>query len=183
MHERHATTPRNSPGFTLLELMVTLMIAVICLSLGVPSYQYVMRKQRTDTALHLLTSFFASARATAIAHRRITGVCPTDGIEPVCTPGGDWSHGWLMFMDADGNRQPDAPEDVLRIENVPLHGSLRMLSSSGRPQIRYLPDGRSAGTNLTVRVCTEELLLGEVIVSNTGRSRVTHPDGSGLCTD
>ncbi|NDK39274.1 prepilin-type N-terminal cleavage/methylation domain-containing protein [Pseudoxanthomonas gei] len=167
-------------GFSLLELMVTLAIACIGLVIGVPSYQGLVERQRVTSAMHLLTAHMASARITAITYRIPTVVCPSDRAGG-CRQDGDWSHGWLMFFDADGNRSPDAREDILRDENAPIHPSLRILSSSGRPQLRYLPDGRSAGSNISVRLCREDMLLGTVIVNNVGRIRSETSSGHRPC--
>jgi len=77
----------------------------------------------------------------------------------------------LIVLDPDGNRKPDAAEDVLRYEAVPLPPDFRIRSSVGRPQLRYLPDGRSAGSNLTVRISLRDRLMSEVVVNNGGRAR------------
>ena len=86
------------------------------------------------------------------------------------------------IFDKDGNRRPDTREDILRDENAPIHPSLRILSSPGRPQLRYLPDGRSSGSNLTVRLCREDTLLAQIIVNNAGRVRSETLSGSKPCT-
>ena len=171
-------TPRS--GFTLVELIITLAIAGIGLVIGVPSYQGLVERQRASSAMHLLTAHMASARITAITYRIPTVVCPSDRAGG-CRRDGDWSQGWLMFFDADGNRSPDVRQDILRDENAPIHPSLRILSSSGRSQLRYLPDGRSAGSNISVRLCREDVLLGTVVVNNVGRIRSETPDGSRPC--
>jgi len=173
-----ASLPR---GLTLLELLLAVAVTVICLTLAVPSYHRFLESNRADTATYLLTSLFASARATAVTYRRITSVCPTDGTSPWCISDGDWSRGWLMFTDPDGDRQPDTPDEVLRHERFPVHPSLRIRSSTGRPQLRYLPDGRSAGSNLTVRICNESRVLVEVVVNNAGRPRVNRLKASMEC--
>jgi type IV fimbrial biogenesis protein FimT len=172
---RRPLPPARPAGLTLIELMTTVAVLVICLSLAVPAYQRFLERNRADTATYLLTSLFASARATAITYRRVTSVCPTDGTSPWCIADGDWSHGWLMFTDPDGDRQPDSPDEVLRHERFPAHPSLRIRSSTGRPQLRYLPDGRSAGSNLTLRICGGSRMLAEVTVNNAGRPRVNRP--------
>lgn len=78
----------------------------------------------------------------------------------------------MLFMDDDGNRKPDANEDVLRVDLAPTSQHLRVVSTTGRQQLRYLPDGRSAGTNLTISICNQTgNLLGSVIVNNMGRAR------------
>ncbi|MGH7021119.1 MAG: GspH/FimT family pseudopilin, partial [Brevundimonas sp.] len=134
-------------GFSLVEALTVLAITSILLLVGIPSYVGLVESQRASSAMHLLTAHMASARMTAITYRIPTVVCPSDRAGG-CRRDGDWSQGWLMFFDADGNRQPDSRQDILRDENAPIHPSLRIVSSAGRTQLRYLPDGRSAGSNL-----------------------------------
>ena len=181
-HERAAPLAACRPtrGFTLLEAVTVMAIAVITVTVGVPSYQGMIESQRASSAMHLLTAHIASARMTAISYRVPTVVCPSDRAGG-CRLDGDWSHGWLMFFDPDGNRQPDSRQDILRDENAPIHRSLRIVSSKGRPQLRYLPDGRSSGSNISVRLCREGTLLGRVIVNNVGRVRSEKATGSGPC--
>jgi type IV fimbrial biogenesis protein FimT len=169
-------------GFSLVEALTILAITAILLLIGVPSYAGLVESQRTSSAMHLLTAHMASARSTAITYRIPTVVCPSDRAGG-CRLDGDWSQGWLMFFDPDGNRQPDARQDILRDENAPIHPSLRIVSSAGRTQLRYLPDGRSAGSNLSVRLCREDKLLARVIVNNTGRIRSETASGSTPCSN
>lgn len=171
---------RPASGFSLIEAATVTAIAAIGLVVGVPSYQGMVERQRTSSAMHLLTAHMASARSTAISYRIPTVVCPSDRAGG-CRSDGDWSQGWLMFFDKDGNRRPDAREDILRDENAPIHPSLRIVSSKGHPELRYLPDGRSAGSNLSVRLCGNDKLLGVVIVNNVGRVRSETMSGSSPC--
>ena len=171
---------RAAPGFSLIEALVVMAVTAIGLAIGVPSYQGMTERTRTSSAMHLLTAHMASARTTAISYRIPTVVCPSDRAGG-CRTDGNWSQGWLMFFDADGNRQPDTPQDILRDENAPIHPSLRIVSSSGRVQLRYLADGRSAGSNLTVRLCREDKLLARVIVNNVGRVRSEEASGTTPC--
>ncbi len=171
---------RIRAGFTLVEALTVLAITAILLLIGVPAYAGLVESQRASSAMHLLTAHMASARSTAITYRIPTVVCPSDRAGG-CRRDGDWSQGWLMFFDADGNRQPDSRQDILRDENAPIHPSLRIVSSAGRTQLRYLPDGRSAGSNLSVRLCREDTLLAQVIVNNTGRIRSETASGSTPC--
>lgn len=174
-------TPRNhGRGFSLMEALAVMAITAITLTLGVPSFQGLAERNRVDSAMHLLTAYVATARSTAVSYRTPTVVCPSNG-HGGCRTDGDWSQGWLMFFDKDGNRRPDSPSDILRDENAPIHPSLRVLSSSGRPQLRYLPDGRSAGSNISLRVCRQDRLLGKVVVSNIGRPRSERPAKSEPC--
>ena len=142
-HKQAGSPPPHGStrGFSLIEAMVVMAVAAIGLAVGVPSYQGMIERTRISSAMHLLTAHMASARNTAISYRIPTVVCPSNQVGG-CRTDGDWSQGWLMFFDPDGNRQPDLPQDILRDENAPIHPSLRIVSSSGRVQLRYLPDGR-----------------------------------------
>lgn len=164
--------PGHAPrGITLLELVTTMAIACIGFAVGIPSYQYFVQQGHVDAARNRLVSHFASARQTALAHRRITAICPSDGPEHGCRPDRDWGQGWLMFFDPDGDRRPNQPDDILRYEAILLPEGFRMRSTSGRPQLRYLPSGLSSGSNLSVRICLRERLMSEVVVNNSGRIR------------
>ena len=177
----HAHLRRNRPsGFSLVEALTVMAITAIGLVIGVPSFQGMNERARVSSAMHLLTAHMASARSTAITYRIPTVVCPSNRAGG-CRTDGDWSEGWLMFFDKDGNRRPDTREDILRDENAPIHPSLRILSSSGRAQLRYLPDGRSSGSNLTVRLCREDALLAQIIVNNAGRVRSETTSGTRPC--
>ncbi len=167
-------------GVTLIEALVVMAVLAVLASLGVPAFQLLMQRQRVDSAIYLLSSHLATARMTAITYRSIIAVCPADGAGG-CRNDSDWSQGWLMFRDSDGNRQPDDPEDVLRQEVPSVHPMLRIVSTTGRQQVRYLPDGRNAGSNLTVRFCHGELARAALIVNNAGRIRTTRDVSSPTC--
>lgn len=174
--------PSRRSGFSLIEALTVMAITAIGLVIGIPSYQGMTERTRVSSAMHLLAAHMSSARSTAISYRIPTVVCPSNRAGG-CRTDGDWSHGWLMFFDKDGNHQPDTRQDILRDENAPIHPSLRIFSSLGRQQLRYLPDGRSAGSNMTVRLCRDNILLGSVIVNNVGRVRTAKATGSRPCTD
>ena len=82
-------------------------------------------------------------------------------------------------FDRNGNGKPDDPFDILRDERAPSDVAMRILSN--RKQLRYLPDGRSTGGNLTVKVCYDDLLKGKIVVSNPGRVRSERPKDAVSC--
>lgn len=172
---------KASTGFTLLESMIAMAALGILVAVGLPSFKGTLERQRARTAAHLLSSQFAVARSTAISRQMPTTVCPSsDGTR--CSSGNDWSHGWIMYRDPDRSAQPADAAAVLRWENRPASGTTRLLSSPGRRLIRFLPDGRSAGTNLRVRVCSDERLMAEIVVNNLGRTRSSRPAGGMPCS-
>ena len=167
-------------GFTLIELVTTVAILGILAGVGTPSMLTLVERQRASAAVGSLMAHAAQARMTAITQRHDAVLCPSaDGRR--CDPGHDWSGGWILFADEDGNRKPDSPDDILRVDQDPTSRHLRVVSTRGRQQLRYLPDGRSAGSNISVRLCREDTLLARVIVNNTGRIRSETASGSTPC--
>ena len=166
---------RRNAGFTLIELVTTLSVMTILASIAAPSFAGFVERQRASAAISSLMTHMALARMSAITRNRRAVLCPTtDGQH--CEAGTDWSTGWMLFADDDGNRKVDAADDILRIDLEPTSRHLRVFSTSDRQQLRYLPDGRSAGTNLTVSICNKGgELLGQVIVNNMGRPRSERP--------
>lgn len=162
---------RSNKGFTLIELVVSMSVMAILLGAAAPSLGSLLEQQRTSAVISSLTTHMASARMAAITRNRRAVLCPsTDGSQ--CEAGTDWSGGWMLFLDDNGNRKADPVEEVMHVDLEPTSRHLRVVSTSGRQQLRYLPDGRSAGSNLTISICNPKGdLLGAVIVNNMGRPR------------
>lgn len=175
--------PRTAAtGFTLVESMITMAVLGILVAIGLPSFKGMIERQRALAATHLLSSQFAIARSTAISQRIPTAVCPSsDGTR--CSDGTDWSQGWIMYRDPGRTTQPANNPAVLRWENRPAAGTIRLISTSGRRLIRFLPDGRSAGTNLSIGICSGGRLMAQVVVNNHGRVRTSRPATAIRCAD
>jgi len=179
-HARTAALPRRMRGFSLIEATIVMAVASIGLAVGLPSYKTVIQHQRESAATNLLSSFMASARSTAVTYRKPTVVCPNDGHNQ-CRDDSDWTQGWIMFYDADGNHRPDGPDDLLRVEAGPRDAELRILSTDGRPRITFLANGSAAGSNLTIRLCRGGTARAAVIVNRSGRTRVEKPGKAAGC--
>ena len=85
-------------GFTLVEMLMVLTVAVVLLTLGAPAFIDTVRNNRLVTTMNALSGTLASARAEAVAQRRVVTVCgSSDGLE--CD--GEWTQGWISFLDED----------------------------------------------------------------------------------
>ena len=166
---------RRNAGFTLIELATTMSVVAILAGIAAPSFAGFIERQRASAAITSLMTHMSLARIAAISRNRRAVLCPSaDGVH--CEASTDWSTGWMLFVDEDGNRKPDASEEVLRVDLEPTSRHLRVVSTVGRQQLRYLPDGRSAGANLTISICNKAGdVLGRVIVNNMGRPRSERP--------
>lgn len=170
---------RTDAGFTLVELLTVLTILALLLTVGMPAFSGVLDRQRCAGALHLLSADMAMARATAVMRREAIVVCPREAAAGGCSGTRDWSGGWMVFRDPDGNRAPDAADHVLRLTDPPGGDALSLAGT--RTLLRYQPDGRSANSNLTVHVCAGAHYGGKVVVNNLGRVRSERAGSDDAC--
>ena len=84
-------------GFTLIELMVTIAIAAILLTVAVPSFTTYLRNAELTSASNNLIATINTARGEAMKRNRRTMVVPTSN-------GTDWTTGWVVFVDLNGNK-------------------------------------------------------------------------------
>ena len=83
-------------GFTLLELMVTIAIAAIVLSVGVPSFRGVIMDNRLVSQANQIVTSIKIARSAAVRFQRNATVCASsnfDATTPSCSASNDWSNG------------------------------------------------------------------------------------------
>ena len=171
---------QRQTGFTLIEALVVAAILAISVGLGLPAMGSLIDRHRLTPSMHLVSADMAMARSTAIMRREAVVVCP--GLPDAgCSNDRDWSHGWLVFRDPDGNRQPDDPGDVLRASQAPTGGSGHLRLTSTRHLLRYQPTGLAAHSNLTVNACARGQLQGKVVVNRLGRVRTERPKGDVAC--
>ncbi|WP_312236345.1 GspH/FimT family pseudopilin [Stenotrophomonas sp.] len=178
----HRCRPRRAPaagGWTLLEVGIATAVLLILLSVALPATQRLLDRQRAASARHLLSSHLAFARLAAIQRRVDISMCPSiDGVRCSGDAAG-WGQGWIIRPTYADTAIGDA---VLRHQRLHYPRGWEIHSSSGRPHIRYLPDGRAWGTNLQLRICSHGDLRGRVVVNNSGRIRSETLDESGGCT-
>ena len=89
-------------GFTLVELMITLFIVGILLTVGVPSLKSFMQSNQLIAATNELISALHVARSEAIKSNSRVTICSSDD-GATCSGDDDWTDGWIVFVDADGD--------------------------------------------------------------------------------
>ena len=107
-----AMNNHKSKGFTLLELMVTIVVVSIILGIGVPSFVRTFQTSRMAGATNDLIASIHLARSEAVKRRAPVTLCSSIdpfAAAPTCNLVGNFA-GWIVFVDdadLDGNGQPD----------------------------------------------------------------------------
>lgn len=129
---------KRSRGFTLVELMITLALAAIIMSLAIPGFQDIIRNNRAATQSNELVAALSLARSEAVKRGARVSLCPsTNGA--ACTGGTDWAEGWIVFLDtaASDAAAPVVGGDPIRV--WPALGSNAALT--GPVNVRFRPLG------------------------------------------
>ena len=85
-------------GLTLLELLVTLAVVAIVISIGAPSLSGGLNDSRLRTSANSLQSSLSAARSTAVAKGVVVTVCKSTTGQ-TCATDSDWAEGWMVFID------------------------------------------------------------------------------------
>lgn len=176
------------PGFTLIELMVTLAVLAVLAALAAPSFSTLINSNRLAGAANDLVGALQVARMEAIRRGQSVVLCPsTDG--SACS-GGDWSR-IIVFSDRNRNEAVDAAQDVVVRDITLAAAGMRVVPSrnvSGSGWIRFSPDGLAwVGANRSgaISVCSTRLPddrnTRDVRVV-TSRVSVTTRNGTSACT-
>ena len=137
---------RNQNGFTLYELMITVMVIGVVLTLGVPNFsEYRQNSQMSGTANELHSSFLLARSEAARAKSNIT-ICasanPTGGAAAACD--GVFDQGWIIFVDTDGDIVRDAGEAILR-PHAAVPNGLSIVPDNGATYFSFAATGLGRG--------------------------------------
>lgn len=87
--------PRPLAAFSLIELMVTLGVIAIGLTLAIPSFRTMVMNNRISTSTDAFANALNYARNTALTLAVTVKVCPVGAANSV-TCGASWANGWLV---------------------------------------------------------------------------------------
>ena len=164
-------------GFTLVETMVVLAITAILMGLAVPSMRSMIERNSVNQSVDHLLSSVSFARAEAIKRGFPVLLCRSTGAEtgtPACSASTDWSTGWLVFVDLDGDNNFDSTKgDVL----LRVQGSLEKngaLTQKIHKILQFRPTGTlNPPTSFTVESPSRDSSVARgVCLTAGGRARV-----------
>ena len=107
---------RTQSGFTLYELLITVLIVGVVLTLGIPNMLQFNQNGRMTGAANDLHSAFPLARSeSSRAKTNITVCASANALAADANCGGTWDQGFIVFVDEDGDiNRSGATETVLR---------------------------------------------------------------------
>jgi type IV fimbrial biogenesis protein FimT len=129
----------RSAGFTMIELMMTIAIATIVMTLAIPSFRYVTNSNRIASEINGLLGDLQFARAEAIKEGRSVTVCVSIDSTTCSVGNTDWKNGWIVFAVPATN-----PPNNLRVQNT-LSGTDTFSANNNIDAITFNREGYAGG--------------------------------------
>ncbi len=141
MHKDKHKQSASQKGFTLTELVISVAIIAILMSLAVPSFSSIRKNGLIRTQINDFHLALLQARSEAMTRiSRITVCGSRDGSQCAAT---SWAQGWIVFTDGNSNARVDAGEEILRVHEALEGGTTLVGNSPVSSYISYIGNGRT----------------------------------------
>jgi len=152
----------------LVELLVTLTVLSIVVSLAIPELRSIIQKNQDEALRNLLLSHLSQTRMHAVTNNRPYILCgSSDGI--ICD--GDWSSNWLVLKSTD-----DAP-----LHWHQLNTRKNLCWNRQDKSITYHPNGTSPTSNGRFALCDGGIASWHLVINRQGRVRQARPSEGNAC--
>lgn len=171
---RHLSASFFSPqaGFTLIELMVTIAIATLLMTVAVPNFVAFQRNARLSDAVSNFIGAANAARANGMKQGLKTYLVPNSA-----TTG--WSSGWMVYADANWNEAYDAASEEVILRHDALSADITVEPSTGSSLAGSDPYLMFNGSGYPRLKITNAFGGGTIKMSNTSRSSSIVIDAAG----
>jgi type IV fimbrial biogenesis protein FimT len=166
----------RSAGFTMIELMMTIAIATIVMTLAIPSFRYITNANRIAGEINGLLGDLQFARSEAIKEGQGVTVCVSTDSQTCSANNLNWQSGWIVF----------SPAGVLRVQSQ-FSGSDTFVSSTvatvtfnregyagGLPANTLITLHDSTNTSAWTR-CLSMSFTGQITTEMVGQSATNGP--------
>lgn len=137
---------RVQNGFTLYELLITLLIVGVVLTFGVPNLSEFAANSRLTGAANDLHAAFQLARSEAARAKTNVTICASaTPLAAGANCGGTWNQGFIVFRDENGDLdRGGANETILRAHDA-LDSEITLAVANGATYFSYAPSGLGRG--------------------------------------
>jgi type IV fimbrial biogenesis protein FimT len=147
-------------GFTLVELLVTMAVAILLMTTGIPSFKQFVKDNRVSGEATKLMVALQVTRSEAVKRGSGTVICASTN-QQTCSGDTNWSTGWISFSDLDQDGDLDGSgscitsddslnkECIIRTSDQIEKSTLTASAADTASEVRFLPSGVSSNGPVT----------------------------------
>lgn len=170
----------------MIELMVTIVVAAVLLTIGVPSFRGLIENQRMTTTVNDLFAAINLTRGEAVQRGTRVDLAPLDGA--------DWTKGWAVFIDKNGDQKPDFVTDEIIYSTGPIAGGITVSTAFTDETTQYISYNGTGRTRTSANSQQPQMgtisftldgvkkLERRIKLNFMGRPRVCDPQQEATCT-
>jgi prepilin-type N-terminal cleavage/methylation domain-containing protein len=138
-------------GFTLMELMITLAIITITMTIAVPNMSTFIKNDRLTSSSNALLSDLLLAKSKAAELNQPAIVCASNNATS-CTDG-DYQDGWIVAVDTNVDGTVTADDELIKVQPA-LTGDIEyVLGNAGMSTIVFDTRGFTPNSIGTISTC------------------------------
>lgn len=167
-------------GLTLIELMISIALFIIFMSLGIPGFGNLVDRHKANTSTHALKRILAHSRIIALEKGRYVTTCPIQNNK--CSS--QWRGIITAFEDLNDNQQIDEDEHQFLSSELHLSHGYWQKKREKKPYVLFNPQGHAFSSATTFLYCPFSKALKHaklLAISFQGRVRADNymtPHGS-----
>ncbi|MBU2710142.1 GspH/FimT family pseudopilin [Zooshikella harenae] len=160
---------KKNNGFTLIELMVTIVVLGIILAIAVPSFDSMIKNYRLQSVTNQLIDSFNLARNTALSRNQVITIEASGTTEKK-----EWNGGWVVKVGAEEIRVFEGVSGVVTINatNTGAGTNIKEIAFSGNGRL----SAPNTGAEFTVTDDRSGVKKRVVNVNLSGQTRITLKD-------
>lgn len=157
-------------GFTIIELLITVAVLGVLVSLALPSFVTFINNGRISGASNEMLGDISYARSEAATRQADVAMCVSVD-QATCAPGQTWDLGRLIWVDSNADGLLTVGEPILRVSQSMSSTLVISTGFGGADVIRFRPfGGLRPATGGSLRLCPSSGSAGRTIsVAATGR--------------
>jgi len=134
---------KQSVGYSLLELLISLSILTTITTAGVPSFIYSLNQSDANSSSQRIYRAWQHARSQALTQAKTLTLCGSnDGLSCAAL----WQKQLILFHDIDGDHEPSEGEVIHHYPIEASRGSIQSRISFGLKYTKITQEGRSSLT-------------------------------------
>lgn len=123
----------NNKGFSLVELLIVVAITGVVLAIATPDFIKATRIMQSKHQAKEMSAAIKLAQSEAVRLRQSVTMCRANASQNGCNtgiPAGDWSAGWIIFVDKDSDRALDNNERPPLVIKQPVSKNYQVIANA-----------------------------------------------------